>query len=185
MPGMSYSMPAAGGASPSPMAGSAFAGLSLISSLFGAYAAHQTGKAQKELMERNAQIATYQADDALLRGNVAASRRIVQTKQTIGAQRVALAAQGVDVNSGSAADIQENSAAIGAIDAQTIKNNAAREAWGYKMNAADYNLRGQLVARTADNEAAQTLLAGSSNLLLAQSGFGQSLFTPYPLFTRS
>lgn len=164
--------------------GAAFGALSLVSTLFGASSQQQAGKANKALMDRNAEIATFQADDAINRGRVAAKRRLSQVGQTIGAQRVALAAQGVDINSGTAADIQASTAKIGAIDAQTIRNNAAREAWGYKVNAQDLTLRGRLAEREGDNAAASTLLTGSSNLILAQSGFGQSPMSPYQLFTR-
>ena len=81
-------------------AGTAFAGLSLISTLFGAFSQQKAGQAQQQLMQYNAEVASAQAADAIKRGDVAASRRLTQTKQTIGAQRVGLAAQGVEVNSG-------------------------------------------------------------------------------------
>src|SRR5438874_1575449 len=101
-----------GGGGGGEAAAGAGAGLALISTLFGAWSQQQAGKANKALMDRNADIATFQADDAISRGTVAARRRISLAHQDIGQQRVALAAQGVDINSGSAADIQANTAKI-------------------------------------------------------------------------
>lgn len=166
-------------------AGTAFGALSLVSTLFGAYAHHQAGQAQKRNLERNAQIARYQAEDAIKRGDVAAERRLTQSQQVMGAQRAALASQGVDVNSGSAAEAQASTAYLGELDAVTIRNNAAREAWGYQVQAGDYQMRGRYAAQTEDQQAVSTLLTGSSNLLLAKAGFGRGPMSNDPLFTRS
>jgi hypothetical protein len=80
---------------------------------------------------------------------------------------LALAQQGQSVQiSGSRND--RATAVLSTLDAATIKNNAAREAWGYKVQAQDYQNRGDILLTNADNEATSTLLTGSSNLLLAQ-----------------
>lgn len=179
---------AAGGAAPGASsgmgAGGAFAGLSIMSTLYGAYAHHEAGRRQKKLMERNRRLAELQGEDAIARGEVAAERRKTQTGQVISSQRAALASQGVDVNSGSAADVQASSAYLGELDAVTIRNNAAREAWGYKVQANDYGLRGAYAKQTEDQAAVTTLLTGGSNLLLARAGFGRSAMATDPLFTR-
>lgn len=162
-------------------AGGGFAALSLIGTLFGAWGQRETGKANQALANYNANVAEYQADDAIKRGVVAAGRRRLQTKQVIGEQRVNLASQGVDVNEGSAVDVQANAAYLGELDAVTIQNNAAREAWGYKVQARDQTARGNIAAMTADNMAANTLLTGSSNLMLAKYGFGRSMTATDPI----
>lgn len=161
--------------------GGGMAALSLIGTLFGAWGQHETGQANKRLAEYNANVAEYQADDAIKRGEVAAGRRRLQTKQVIGDQRVSLASQGVEINEGSAVDVQANAAYLGELDAVTIKNNAAREAWGYKVQAKDLTARGNIAAMTADSMAANTLLTGSSNLMLARYGFGRSVTATDPL----
>lgn len=176
---------AAGAAAGVGPAGTAFGALSLVSTLFGAYAHEKAGRTQKKLLERNAQIARYQAEDAIKRGDVAAERRLTQSQQVIGAQRAALASQGVDVNSGSAAEAQASTAYLGELDAVTLRNNATREAWGYQVQASDLMLRGEYAKQTGEHQAAATLLTGSSNLLLAQAGFGRSQLATDPLFTRS
>ena len=51
-------------------------------------------------------------------------------KQTIGAQRATAGASGVAIDSGSILDAQTDTSKFGALDQATIRNNAAREAWG-------------------------------------------------------
>jgi|CXWL01.1.fsa_nt_gi hypothetical protein len=162
--------------------GEMFAGLSLISTLFGAWSSHEAGKKNRQLMEYNAGIAELQADDAIKRGTVASNRRRVQTRQTIGAQRAELAHQGVDINDvdSSAADVQADAAYLGELDAVTIQNNAAREAWGYRMQAQDLTLRGRYAQQTGDMQGVQTLLTGGSTYLLRKYGFGTSPEPPPP-----
>lgn len=96
---------------------------------------------QKQQYNFNATLAEEQGKDAIKRGDVAAKDYNKKIKGVIGSQRAAMAAQGVDISDGSALEIQEDTAAIGAQDMLTIKNNAWREAWGYKVNVS--NLKGQ------------------------------------------
>jgi hypothetical protein len=78
----------------------------------------------------NTRLAALQANDAIRRGNVSARMAEVETKGIVGKARAGLAAQGVALDSGSALEIQAQDAGMGALDAQMIRNNAAREAWG-------------------------------------------------------
>lgn len=159
----------------------AMAGLSLIGTVASAYAQHQAGKANKRLMDYNAQIAEWQAQDAIDRGEVLASRRKQQTNEVIGSQRAHLAGQGVDINTGSAGEVQGNARYLGELDRLTIINNAKREAWGFKVQEKDATMRGGIMQQTADMQAASTLLTGSSNLLLASYGFGRGITSSNPL----
>lgn len=160
------------------------AGLSLAGMFMGAYGQYQAGKVNQRLSEYNAGVAEYQAVDAIKRGRVEATRRRTLTRGIIGAQRVSLARQGVDINDGSALDVQADSAYLGELDAQTIQNNAAREAWGFKVQAYDMRLRGDAQRQQGDMGAINTLLTGSSNLVLASRGFGRSAMSENPVLTR-
>lgn len=124
-------------------------------------------------LDLNRDLAAFQAEDAIRRGDKEAVAKQKQTKQLIGAQKVALAASGVEIDSGSALDIMEDTAAIGASDVMTIKNNAWREAWGYKVQAN--NLKGQSeFSRIAGaNASRNTLAAGNMNAL---TSFGKTAF---------
>lgn len=81
----------------------------------------------------------------------------------IGAQRVSLAAQGIDVNEGTALDIQAGTREMGELDILKILNNASREAWGYAVGVTN-----------AENQANLAEFTGRVNAVsnLTAAGFG-------------
>lgn len=101
----------------------------------------------------NARLATAQGADAIQRGDVAAFTRGAATKQQIGSSTTAMAAQGLNLQVGSPVDVVSTEAKLGALDEATIRNNAARQAWGYQVQAADYAGRARLAKASATNEA--------------------------------
>lgn len=86
----------------------------------------------------NAQIADLQAADAITRGNDAVFKSQLRTAQLKGTQTATLAAHGVALDQGSALDILTSTDVMGAQDAATIHDNANKEAWGDKVQAANY-----------------------------------------------
>jgi hypothetical protein len=120
----------------------------------------EQGKFQTQQMETNARMAKMQADQATKRGEKAAQAVRQKTKQLIGSQRAALAAQGIEVNADTAADIQADTSALGALDALTVKNNAWLEAWGYKVQANDYETQAKMVSNAAKYNSKMTLVTG-------------------------
>lgn len=92
----------------------------------------------------------YQAGVALLNQNIAkqnaAYTRDVgenaafisgrKTQATIGTEKVDQSASGLDVNSGSALDVRKSTADVGAIDQATIRQNYAKKAYGFEVEAA-------------------------------------------------
>lgn len=88
---------------------------------------------------RNNQIAAnHAANDAIERGKVDRARAAIAAKQTVGAQRAALAAGGVEVNSGSALDLQVETTRLGEYDQLVAMNNAQREALGFRTQGANF-----------------------------------------------
>src|SRR4051812_38068526 len=86
--------------------------MQLGGSAFSAIGAYQSSQAQRaaynaqgQIAENNAEIAQSQAQDALRRGEVAASNQGLKTRQLKGAQRAQLAANGVDLGVGTAQNI--------------------------------------------------------------------------------
>lgn len=144
---------------------------SLASAGMQASALGDQGEQQKFLFDINSRLSTMQSDDALRRGDEAAGEVIRKASQVRGSQRAAYAAQGIDVDSGSAALLQDESDTAGRVDAVTIRNNAWREAWGYKVEAAQASASGQFAKRAADTAATATLITGG---LKAAGSFADS-----------
>jgi len=149
---------------------------SLASGVMNAQAYRQQGEFQRQQFEFNKRIAETQAEDAIRRGDKDAVALKKSAKRLIGAQRTALAAQGIEIDSGSALDVQMDTAQLAAQDALTIKNNAYREAWGYKVQALDYGAKGQFAELQGRQQATQSLLTGG---LGALSNFGQAGYYAY------
>jgi hypothetical protein len=150
-------------------------------------AAQRAAESQAEQFEFNAAIADLQADDALARGADEEARLRAGVRSLVDQQRVGFAAQGVDVGYGSAADVQADAAFLGELDAQRLKANAEREAWGFQVNAedlrrgADVARKGGQAARTAANwGSATTVLGTSSSLMLARYGWDRPTPTSTP-----
>ena len=97
-----------------------------------------------ELSDFNAAVADIQATDAIERGAEEESRFRSLVRGSVGAQRASFAAQNIDVGYGSALDVQQDAATLGELDALTIRSNAQREAWGFKVAAYDYRKRGEI-----------------------------------------
>lgn len=136
------------------------AGLSIASSASEAEDQKAMGAYQKQQFEFNQGMAELQAKDAIKRGEVEVNQIRSEGKKIRGSQRAALAAQGIQIDSGSAAVIQADSEATIAQDMVTAKNNAWREAWGYKAQALTYGQQGRFSTLAADSKARNTLLAG-------------------------
>lgn len=122
------------------------------------------------ILEYNSRAAEAQAADAIVRG--AEQEKIFRTgiHGLIGQQRVAFAAQGVEIGSGSSLDVQESTAQQGELDALTIRTDAAREAWGFRVNAEDIRNQIEALKKTGSLQARSIRATGAANSLSSRMG---------------
>lgn len=111
---------------------------------------------QATVAKNNAVLARRNQAAALDAGNVREQAKRRETAGIIGAQRAAYAAHGVDVNVGSPVDIYASTAELGELDALTIRNNAQREAYGYKIQEGNATAESGLFGQQASGD----MLAG-------------------------
>lgn len=126
--------------------------------------ARRAYQGQAQVARNNAELAQWQADAALARGDRDVSLVRGKTQQIKGSQRAALAASGVDLSEGSALNILSDTEYFGEIDVATTLENAANEAWV---------LRRQAMGFSAEAIAAQTRAAAERPWMAA----GTSLLT--------
>jgi len=162
-------------------------------------AANRAGEAQQEsanaaadLQVWNAEVADQQSEDAIARGGEEENRFRSSVRGIIGSQRAGFAANNVDAGFGSALDVQADAAYLGELDALTIRSNAAREAWGYKVDAFDSRMRADITRREgvalaesgrqqrtqARIGAIGTVLGAGASLLQANYGANSGRGTP-------
>lgn len=151
------------------MAGSAI----LFSSAFSAMGQYKAGKENQKIQNWNAGIADIKAADAIERGKQEGQKVRRTARIATSYNNAVMAAQGLDIS-----DIDATPTLINLdIERQTkedelvIRANAEREAWGYRVEGADFRLRGKLYAAEGKTQAASTLISGTGGVLYDRYGF--------------
>lgn len=106
-----------------------------------AYSQYQSGKFNADVANQNARQNEQAANDAINRGNAEAEKQRSRARQLAGSQAATMSASGLDLSSSGALDMFGDTAAMGELDALTLVNNASREAYGLRMQAANDRLQ--------------------------------------------
>lgn len=148
-------------------------GLGVLGGIQQANAARADGKYQQQVANNNAILAEQNATDAYRRGALEEEKHRATVRRAIGSQRAALAANGLDLGTGTPVDLVTESAKFGEMDALTIRANAAREAWGFQSSAEQYRADGRAARASGNNAANGTLLTTGASLFggVANAGF--------------
>lgn len=99
----------------------------------GSYYAAQS---QRDQLRTQADIAELQARSVLRAGEREEQRVRLATAHLKSKQRASMAANGVDMASGSAQQVLNSTDIMGEADADTVRSNAIGSAWGYRASAA-------------------------------------------------
>lgn len=139
-------------------------------------AQQQQASYQAKVAQNNAQVAAWQAADAESRGNVAAAETRRKYAAMVGSQTARLAANGLDISSGSANATLQDTAYFGAVDENTVRTNAAREAWGYRVQ--QNNFANSAAASQAHADAADPLLSAGLTMLGKAGSVADRWYSP-------
>lgn len=134
--------------------------IGLAGSMMQAQGQKQNAAFQSGMMQQNAAFKEQTAQETINAGATSADWQRVRTGQAVGTQRSVQAANGIDVNSGSAAQLQDDTAMLGELDALTIQNNAAREAYGYRVQARQDLLNANQSVQNGNTAATGSILGG-------------------------
>lgn len=144
--------------------------ISLVGVGMSAYGAYTGAEAQKQTLDyeagvaRNNQILSeYQASQALQVGEQEEEAQRLRVASTMGEQRAALAASGVDLGTGSAAEVLASTKFMGERDALTIRDNAARRAWALREQGKGYAAEAAMAKASGD--AISPLMSTATSLL--------------------
>jgi len=129
-------------------------GVSVMGALQNASAQKASADYQAQVAAGNAKIATQNANFASESGEQQAAIQEQKTRSQVGAIEAAQGSSGVDINSPTATAVRTSQGELGALDAQTIRSNAARTAYGYQTQST--NFENQSGADTASGENDQT-----------------------------
>lgn len=127
----------------------------------GAYTAHvqrEQGKADADIAENNARLAQADADATNAMATRESEQQAWRARQVMGQQRAAIAANNLDPTLGTPSDILGDTALFSEVDQQTIRMNAARQAWGFQAQAQNFRNQGQLAKWSGNAQAKGTIL---------------------------
>lgn len=168
--------------------GGAMAGMQAVGSIVGAYGQLESAKAgatsefaNAEIAENNAEIATQKAAWAGAEGVQQASNLQLKNRAQIGGIEANQGASGVEVGTGSNHDVVESAREVGMLDAMTIRSNAARQAYGYQVEAADDRVQANLMRKGAK----ATIKQGRINAVSTLLGGGASAVDSYGKYQNS
>lgn len=153
-------------------------GATAASTAVSMYGQQQQGKYQEKVGKNNALSAKYAAEDAMARGAVEEQQQRNRTRALMGQQRAALAANGIDTDSGTGSLLLTDSAGMGEFDALTVRNNAMKQAYGLNVQSDNLLSDGKAARIGANNAAFSTFLTGGSQMIGQSAAMKASAFKP-------
>lgn len=141
-----------------------------VAAAVSAYGVAQQAKAQKDtadyqsqVAEGNAKVSAIQSRMAIEDGAKAEQNQRLKNAALFGDQRASMAASGMDLGEGSANEILTSTKFMGERDALTIRDNAARRAWGFEVQGQNQGNNAGFYATAASN--INPGMAGATSLL--------------------
>jgi hypothetical protein len=147
-------------------------------SILGASGASRQGEAQAQayayqagVAEMRKKIALQNRDYSLATGETEAQSFGLRARNTMGKIEAAQAASGMDVGSGSTVEVRKGQQKVTDLDMAQIRNNAARKAYGYMVDAETEGAQAEMY-RTAESNTrdaipynvASSLLSGATSV---------------------
>lgn len=155
------------------------AGVSAVGAVEQGQATANAANYQAQVAANNATIAQQNAAYATAAGIEQAGATSLKGAANLGRVKTSQAANNVDVNSGSALNVQTSAREQEKLDTETVLNNAELQAYGYRAQATGFTAQSGLEQLTAaqapigaDIGAAGSLLSNASGLGFKWSGVG-------------
>jgi len=142
-------------------------------------AADKTGKYNAAVNMNNAAISEQNATYSSQAGEISAQNQGLKNRAELGATLANQGASGVSVNKGSSVDVRASQEAVGMLDTQTIRANAAREAYGYQTQTSNFKAQAALDKAAGKNAKKASYVAAAGTMLgtLATGAMGGAFGT--------
>ena len=138
---------------------------SAASSIIGGNAQAANDRYQAQVAMNNAGVSAKAGDTALAQGEVAAQQQYQVGSQREGQARAAFGANGVDVNSGSARDVQSSIARTTALNVGATAYNADVQAVGLRNQVANYDTQADVDRTEASNAVTSGYMGAAGSLI--------------------
>lgn len=152
------------------------AAVAVVSAGFTAQQSIKQGRFQKSTAEYNARVSENEAEETRNAGVEAENIQRKKTAELLSKQRAQLGAANIDLTSGSALQLQEETVALGEADALRIRSNFEGAAGALDTSALLTTSQGKFAKSASQGKAAGSLLQGASTVL--GTGVADKWFTP-------
>lgn len=146
-------------------------GISAIGAISGGNASAGMAAYNAQVARNNQTIAQQNADYAFKAGEARAGDQSLKARAQQGRTVAAIAASGLDVNSGSSVDVRESERELGQLDVERTRQQAALTAYGYRTTASNFGAtagldeaEGKFASQAGYLKGFGSLLGGASNL---------------------
>lgn len=140
-----------------------------VGSVYAAFVSGKTqkyvGKKQAEIAENNRQMAQMSAESAYRQGENQMAQLTYKAGQVRAKQRVAMGANGVRIGSGSTAEVLASTDTLKKLDMSTVKINAISSAWGYKAQGIQASNAGSIAKIMGDYAGKSAVGVMAANLM--------------------
>ena len=142
-----------------------------------AQAAQQQADYEAAVQRNNNIMAERAKQDAIRRGKREETLKRLETAQKVGTKRSNLAGSGFAVGTGSALTAQSDIKAMGGVEAQTIRSNARREAYGISVDNARERAASAGRISQYKNQKKSAIISGATSVLgSAYTGYKDGAF---------
>ncbi len=155
-----------------PIAALVGAGISAYGTIEQGQATSNAASYQAAVAKNNQIIANQNASYAEQAGEAQATATSLKGAATGAKIKAAQAANGIDVNTGSAVDVQASQREVSQLDTETVLNNAELQAYGYRANATNFQAEAGLEQQKAEQAPIGADLGAAGNLLSSASSIG-------------
>lgn len=129
------------------------------------YMQYQQSRYQSKVAKANQAAENARAADAIDRGAEEQERLGRRYRGLAGQQRAAMAANGLDVDFGSAGDLQADTASLYGEDAAALGRNSLNEVKGIEISAANYGSQARAASMAATGALVSSAFDASSTIL--------------------
>lgn len=148
--------------------------LTAVSGAYAADSAKKSGQYQANVAAQNAELDEFRATQAQRIGAIEEDKQRAKVRQVVGSQRASLAANGIDLGSGTAEDMIVETETMGEVDALTLRFNAMNEAWGYRTSAVNERNSGKFAKWSGKRQATGTYLSTAASMAGTAAGAYQN-----------
>lgn len=148
------------------------AAVSAVGTIAGGFANQNAANYQAQVARNNSIAAQQNATEAEQAGSAKAENQSQKGAAALAKVKTAQAANGVDVNSGSAVDVQASERETNYLSTENVFHNDMLQAYGYRVQSENFQSEAALDQAKADEAVPASVLSATGGLLSSASSVG-------------